>query len=311
MTLTQLEYIIALDTYRHFSLAAEKCFVTQPTLSMQIQKLEEDLGIIIFDRSKQPIIPTEFGAEILLQARKIISESQKLRQIIKDLQQELQGELHIGMIPTLAPYLLPLFLRNFIEKYPKVKLIVTELTTENIVHKLKNDLIDCGILATPLNENQLTEIPLFYESFVAYLSPLHELYIRKTLKNNEIDSKNLFLLDDTHCFSVQALQLCKSRTNQEISSFSYQAGSLETLKRMVDMHAGITLLPELALDNLSEGQLDNIRYFENPEPVREVSLLVRRNVIKKRLLIALQEEILKIIPIKMQHKEQMKLLKIK
>ncbi len=311
MTLTQLEYIIALDTYRHFSLAAEKCFVTQPTLSMQIQKLEEDLGIIIFDRSKQPIILTEFGAEILLQARKIISESQQLRQLIKDLQQELQGELHIGIIPTLAPYLLPLFLRNFIEKYPKVKLIVTELTTENIIHKLKNDLIDCGILATPLNENQLTEIPLFYESFVAYLSPLHELYIRKTLKSNEIDSKNLFLLDDTHCFSVHALQLCKVRTTKETSSFSYQAGSLETLKRMVDMHAGITLLPELALDNLSENQLDNIRYFENPEPVREISLLVRRNVIKKRLLIALQEEILKVIPVKMQYKEKINLLKIR
>lgn len=310
MTLTQLEYIIALDTYRHFSLAAEKCFVTQPTLSMQIQKLEDDLGIIIFDRSKQPIIPTEFGAEILLQARKIISESQQLRQLIKDLQQELQGELHIGIIPTLAPYLLPLFLRNFIEKYPKVKLIVTELTTENIIQKLKNDLIDCGILATPLNENQLTEIPLFYESFVAYISPLHELYSRKTLKN-EIDNKNLFLLDDTHCFSVQALQLCKLQTTKETSSFSYQAGSLETLKRMVDMHAGITLLPELALDNLSENQLDNIRYFENPEPVREISLLVRRNVIKKRLLIALQEEILKVIPVKMQHKEKINLLKIK
>ncbi len=311
MTLTQLEYIIALDTYRHFSLAAEKCFVTQPTLSMQIQKLEDDLGIIIFDRSKQPIIPTEFGAEILLQARKIISESQQLRQIIKDLQQELQGELHIGIIPTLAPYLLPLFLRNFIEKYPKVRLIVSELTTENIVQKLKNDLIDCGILATPLNENQLSEIPLFYESFVAYLSPLHQLYSHKTLKNNEIDSKNLFLLDDTHCFSIQALQLCKVRNIKETSSFSYQAGSLETLKRMVDMHAGITLLPELALDNLSENQLDNIRYFENPEPVREISLLVRRNVIKKRLLIALQEEILKVIPIKMQHKEKLNLLRIK
>lgn len=310
MTLTQLEYIIAIDTYRHFSLAAEKCFVTQPTLSMQIQKLEEELGIIIFDRSKQPIIPTEIGIEILVQARKVVQEASQLRQLVKDLQHEIQGELQVGIIPTLAPYLLPLFLRNFITKYPKVKLIVTELTTENIIQKLKNDTIDCGILATPLNETALTEIPLFYEPFVAYLSPEHELYSHKTLQNKEIAKKNLFLLDDTHCFSVQALQVCNLQSEATNTSFSYQAGSLETLKRMVDLHAGITLLPELALDNLSENQLDNIRYFEKPEPVREISLLVRRNIIKKRMLVALQTEIIAVIPEKMRHKESGKILKI-
>lgn len=299
MTITQLEYIIALDTYRQFSLAAEKSFVTQPTLSMQVHKLEEELGVMIFDRSRQPIVPTEIGIEILQQARKILQEAQLLQQLVKDLQQELQGKLHIGIIPTLAPYLLPLFLRNFITKYPKVELVVTELTTENIIHKLKNDTLDCGILATPLNETQLTEIPIFYEPFVAYLSPNHELFQYKTLNNKQIEGKNLFLLDDTHCFSTQALQLCKTK-NEEIShNFSYQAGSLETLKRMVDIHDGITLLPELALYNLSENQLDNVRYFENPEPVREISLLVRRNVIKKRLITALGDEIAKVIPTKM------------
>jgi LysR family hydrogen peroxide-inducible transcriptional activator len=300
MTITQLEYIIALDTYRHFSMAAEKCSVTQPTLSMQIHKLEDELGVIIFDRSKQPIIPTELGVEILQQARKVLQESQQLQQLVKDLQQDLQGKLHIGIIPTLAPYLLPLFVRNFISKYPKVELIVSELTTENIIQKLKNDTLDCGILATPLNETQLTEIPMFYEPFVAYLSPKHELYSRKTLNNREIDSKNLFLLDDTHCFSAQALQLCKTKDDSATHNFSYQAGSLETLKRMVDVHDGITLLPELALDNLTENQLDNIRYFENPEPVREISLLVRRSVIKKRLITALKNEIINVIPQKMQ-----------
>ncbi len=300
MTITQLEYIVALDTYRHFSMAAEKSFVTQPTLSMQIHKLEEELGVIIFDRSKQPLIPTELGMEILLQARKVLQENQQLYQLVKDLQQELQGKLHIGIIPTLAPYLLPLFIRNFISKYPKVELIVAELTTEIIIQKLKNDTLDCGILATPLNETQLTEIPLFYEPFVAYLSPKHELYDKRNLKNNEIDSKNLFLLDDTHCFSLQALQLCKTKNEALIHNFSYQAGSLETLKRMVEVHDGITLLPELALDNLTENQLDNVRYFENPEPVREISLLVRRSIIKKRLITALQTEIMNVIPQKMQ-----------
>src|ERR1700710_2799563 len=170
MTLVQLEYIVAVDTYRSFVLAAERCFVTQPTLSMQVQKLEDTLGVKLFDRSKQPVSPTEIGIEIIAQARTLLAESEKIREIITDRQKELSGELKVGIIPTIAPYILPKILGGFVQKYPQVKLIVWEQTTESIIQQLKNGTIDCGILSTPLHENTLKEIPVFYENFVAYVS---------------------------------------------------------------------------------------------------------------------------------------------
>jgi LysR family transcriptional regulator, hydrogen peroxide-inducible genes activator len=163
MTITQLEYIVAVDTHRHFAKAAEQCFVTQPTLSMQIQKLEETLGSKIFDRSKQPVIPTEIGEEIIQQARIILNEVKKIDQLISDKQGILKGELKIGIIPTLAPYLLPLFLQPFLKKYPDVTIKVKEMTTDIIVEKLKTGRIDAGLLVTPLQEASIKEYPLFYE----------------------------------------------------------------------------------------------------------------------------------------------------
>src|ERR1700761_8672651 len=181
MTLVQFEYAVAVDTYRSFVLAAEKCFVPQPTLSMQVQKLEDTLGVKIFDRSKQPVTPTEIGVEIIAQARVLLSESEKIKEIISDRQRELSGELKIGIIPTVAPYILPKILRGFIEKYPQVKLIVSEQTTEQIIQQLKLGMIDCGILSTPLKESGLTEIPVFYENFVAYVSKNSKLSKKKNI----------------------------------------------------------------------------------------------------------------------------------
>lgn len=181
MTITQLEYIVAVDTYRSFVAAADKCFVTQPTLSMQVQKLEDTLGVKIFDRSKQPVTPTEIGIEIITQARIMLSESEKIKEIITDRQKELSGELKVGIIPTIAPYILPKILHGFIEKYPQVKLIVWEQTTEQIIAQLKLGVIDCGILSTPLHESTLTEVPVFYENFVAYVSKNSKLSKKKTL----------------------------------------------------------------------------------------------------------------------------------
>src|SRR6201989_1328493 len=170
MTLVQLEYVVAVDTYRSFVLAAEKCFVTQPTLSMQIQKLEDNLGVKLFDRSKQPVTPTEIGIAVIAQARLLLAESEKIKEIISDRQKELSGELRVGIIPTISPYILPKILHGFIDKYPQVKLIVWEQTTEQIIQQLKLGTLDCGILSTPLHESSLTEIPVFYENFVAYVS---------------------------------------------------------------------------------------------------------------------------------------------
>src|SRR3984885_9720067 len=199
MTITKLEYIVAVDTYRSFVLAAEKCFVTQPTLSMQVQKLEDTLGVKLFDRSKQPVTPTEIGTEIISQARIMLGESEKIREIITDRKKELSGELKVGIIPTVAPYILPKILQGFIEKYPQVKLVVWEQTTEQIIQQLKLGIIDCGILSTPLNESNLTEVPVFYENFVAYVSKNSNLSKKRNISPEDIDMEEIWILNEGHC----------------------------------------------------------------------------------------------------------------
>lgn len=179
MTIVQLEYIVAVDTYRSFGMAAEKCFITQPTMSMQVQKLEEDLGVILFDRSKQPVMPTEIGIEILEQARMVLKESYKIKELISNRKGGVEGELKIGIIPTMAPYLMPKVISAFMDKYPRVQLLVWEYTTEQIIHELKNGLLDCGILSTPVKDKSLQENPLFYECFAAYLSKSSPLIKKK------------------------------------------------------------------------------------------------------------------------------------
>src|SRR6185312_6671279 len=211
MTITQLEYVVAVATYKSFVAAAEKCFVTQPTLSMQIQKLEDTLGVKIFDRSKQPVTPTEIGIDIISQARILLAESEKIKEIISDRQKDLSGELKVGIIPTVSPYILPKILSGFIEKYPQVKLIVWEQTTEQIIQQLKLGMIDCGILSTPLHENSLTEIPVFYENFVAYTSKNSKLYKKKNVNPDDIDIEEIWLLNEGHCMREQVLNICQRR----------------------------------------------------------------------------------------------------
>lgn len=305
MTITQLEYVVAVDTYRSFVTAAEKCFVTQPTLSMQVQKLEDTLGVKIFDRGRQPVVPTEIGVEIIAQARIMLSEAEKIKEIITDRQRELSGELKVGIIPTVAPYILPKILHGFIEKYPQVKLIVSEETTEQIIQELKLGTIDCGILSTPLRENSLTEIPIFYENFVAYVSKNSKLSKRKHIIPDDIDMEEIWILNEGHCMREQVLNICQRRkSTQGFKHFEYNTGSVETLKRMVDQNNGATILPELALADLSDKQLDKVRYFKEPEPAREVSIVIQRNFLKRRLIEALKNEILEFLPKRMKTKKK-------
>ena len=304
MTTVQLEYIVAVDTYRHFSMAAEKCFVTQPTLSMQIQKLEEDLDVKIFDRSKQPVIPTEIGEEIIAQARNVLKEAQKIKEIINDKKTKISGEIRLGIIPTLAPYLLPIFLPDFIKKFPDIKLKIFEFTTEILIQKLKNNLLDAGLLVTPLNDESLFENKLFFEEFVVYLSKSNELMNKKYVLANEIDVSKLWLLEEGHCIRSQIVKLCELKTKfKENQIFEYEAGSIETLKKMVEINNGITILPELSLNDLTPQQLLCVRQFSNPVPVREVSLVTHRNFVKKRLIEVLQKEITLSVPFKMKERE--------
>ncbi len=311
MTITQLEYIVAVDTYRSFVSAAEKCFVTQPTLSMQVQKLEDTLGVKIFDRSKQPVMPTEIGSEIISQARIALSESEKIKEIITDRKKELSGELKVGIIPTIAPYILPKILHGFIDKYPQVKLIVWEKTTEQIVQELKQGTIDCGILSTPLHESNLTELPVFYENFVAYVSKNSKLSKKKNIVPDDIDMEEIWILNEGHCMREQVLNICQRRkSTQGFKHFEYNTGSVETLKRMVDENSGATILPELALADLSDKQLDKVRYFKSPEPAREVSIVIQRNFLKRRMIEALKAEITEFLPKRMKSKKKKELMDI-
>lgn len=311
MTIVQLEYIVAVDTYRSFVAAAEKCFVTQPTLSMQVQKLEDTLGIKIFDRTKQPVTPTEIGIEIIDQARIVLAESQKVKEIITDRQRDLAGELRVGIIPTVAPYILPKIASGFMEKYPQVKLVVWEQTTEEIIQQLKMGTIDCGVLSTPLHESTLIEIPVFYENFVAYVSKNSKLSKKKSIHPEDIDMEEIWVLDEGHCMREQVLNICQRRKSTKgFQHFEYNTGSVETLKRMVDINNGATILPELALADVSDKHLDKVRYFRSPEPAREVSIVIQRNFLKRRMIEALKAEILEFVPKRMRTKKKKEVIDI-
>ncbi len=304
MTLVQLEYIVAVDTYRSFVTAAEKCFVTQPTLSMQIQKLEDTLGVKLFDRSRQPVVPTEIGQSVIDQARVILAESDKLQEIISIHKKELAGELKVGVIPTIAPYLLPKIIMSFTAKYQKVQLHIWEYTTEQIVQKLKTGLLDCGILSTPLEDKSLSELPLFYEDFVVYASSASNLLRKENVKTKDINIDELWLLNEGHCMRNQVLNICAQKSLNKTRLFEYNTGSVETLKRMVDLNTGLTILPELSLSDFSEDQMKRIRRFSSPVPVREISIVTHRNFLKRGIISALEREILDSIPQHMHQKNK-------
>jgi LysR family transcriptional regulator, hydrogen peroxide-inducible genes activator len=311
MTFVQLQYIIAIDSYRHFETAAGHCFVTQPTLSMQVQKLEEELGLKIFDRSKQPVIPTEAGIAIIEQARKILSEKNRITEIVQERKGILTGELRIGIIPTLAPYLLPIFVQTFIKKYPQIKLIVHELTTENVVKRLREARIDVGILATPLQEPGIKEHVLFYEELLVYVSEKNGAYKKNYMLAKDIDPNKLWLLEEGHCFRSQIINLCELfKASKERRHFDYEAGSFETLRRMVDLNDGITILPELATLDLSSHQLKLIRHFKKPVPMREVSLVVHRDFVKQRLVKVFKQEIIDAVPEKIKQNKNLHVVPI-
>ncbi|GJM36127.1 MAG: transcriptional regulator [Saprospiraceae bacterium] len=292
MNLQQLQYIIAVDTYRNFAKAAQSCFVTQPTLSMMIQKLEQELALKIFDRSKQPVIPTATGQLIIEQARRVLKESQRIPEIVDRQKGKVSGELRLGIIPTLAPYLLPLFINQFLQKYPEVKVSITEFITDHILQSLKKGTLDAGILVTPIDDTRIREYPLFYEPFHVYTT--HQLDKEYYLPE-DIDPNELWLLEEGHCFRTQIIKLCELRKSAD-RRLQYQAGSIETLKRMVESQHGITVLPQLALKDLTEQQLARVKPFAAPCPVREVSLVTHRDFIKKQLIEKLQEEIMAAVP---------------
>lgn len=309
MTLTQLEYIVAVDTHRHFAQAAEACFVTQPTLSMQIQKLEEELDVKIFDRTKQPVIPTETGALIIAQARVALRESNRIVELVEHQKGTMTGELRIGIIPTLAPYLLPQLFREMRARYPQLNLIIRETITEEIINELKHNRLDCGLVVTPLNDTAISEDVLFYEELFVYVSRKNALYNKRYVLAADINPNELWLLEEGHCFRSQVLNLCELQRRNDIQ-FRYETGNIETLKRMVENTEGITILPELAIKEFSKSQLKLVKRLQAPSPAREVSLVTHRDHIKMKHLAILREQILNMVPKAMQKLHNKKIVEI-
>lgn len=300
VSLIQLEYIVAIDNYRHFAQAADHCFVTQPTLSMQVKKMEDDLGVKIFDRSKQPVMPTEIGLRILEQARIVLSESGKLHELVKQFTGDVSGDLIIGIIPTLSPYLLPLFAGNFKRKYPLVNLRIEELLTSQIAEKLKTDQLDAGIFVTPFNDHSIVEQAVFYEELLGYAHPDHPLLARESVDLSDVSNYDVWLLGDGHCFRNQVINLCSAtnRINHELP-FGFESGSLETLIRLINREGGFTIIPELAVAeglNVPEAQIFR---FSHTKPIREISICYSRLYTKRRLIQLLAEEIAASVPVVM------------
>ncbi|WBL21036.1 LysR family transcriptional regulator [Zunongwangia sp. HRR-M8] len=291
MTITQLHYVLAVAEHKNFTRAAQKVFVTQPTLSMQIQKLEEELDIQIFDRSKKPIELTETGKKIVTQARNIVNESDRIQDIVDQQKGFIGGAFRLGIIPTIMPTLLPMFINNFIKKYPKVKLQIEELHTEAIIEKLKEGHLDAAIAATPLSIDGIKENVLYYEPFVGYIPPSHRLHKDHKIDVGDLDIDDILLLQDGHCFKDGIINLCKTVKSTEAEHFRLQSGSFETLIKLANEGLGMTLLPYLHTLDLPDKDKNNLRMFKDPVPAREVSLIYNRSELKMQIIDAMRKVI--------------------
>ncbi len=291
MTITQLKYVLAVAEHKNFTKAAAHSFVTQPTLSMQIQKIEEELDVKIFNRNKKPIELTEVGEKIVEQAKNIVNESDRITDIIDQDKGYIGGDFKIGIIPTIMPTLLPIFLKTFITKYPKVNLKIQELTTSEIINQLNDGEIDAAIAATPLENENIIERPLYYEPFIGYIPKSHLLNDRKNLNVEDLSLDDLLLLEDGHCFRDGIINLCSTSKNSSPKNFQLESGSFETLIKLANEGLGITLLPYLHSKQLNENDYKNLKNFINPKPAREVSLLHHKNKLKIQITEALKNTI--------------------
>lgn len=295
MTITQLTYVLAIAEHKNFTKAAEHCFVTQPTLSTQIQKLEEELDVLIFDRSKKPIELTEVGRKIVKQARNIVNESDRIQDIVDQQKGFIGGEFRIGVIPTVMPTLLPMFLKTFIKRHPKVKLKIEEMTTDEIIVKIKDGHLDAAIAATPLENESIKERVLYFEPFVGYIPEHHRLYKKSKIETADLEIDDMLLLEDGHCFRDGIINLCKTLKSQTEDSFQLESGSIETLIRLSNEGLGMTLLPYLHTLELNDKLKHNLRYFVEPSPAREVSIIYHKSELKMQIIDALYDVISGII----------------
>lgn len=293
MTLTQLEYVIAVFKHGHFGKAAQSCFITQPTLSMQIQKLEDELQVTIFDRSKNPIRPTIEGHAVIQQAHAIINEQKKLFSIVNESKDEIAGDFTLSVIPTLSPYIVPLFIQEFIKAYPKVNIKITENKTEDILELIQEDKIDAALLVTPLEEKNIIERVLYYEPFYLFAASNHPLSKKSKVRQEDLSLDDIWLLNKGNCFRDQVINICSKDKAYEVKNpINFESGSFETLKNMVLKYGGHTLLPYMATINLPSSHKKLVRPFVRPIPTREVSLIHTKSSLKTKIIDALEKIIL-------------------
>ena len=295
MTITQLSYVLAVAEYRNFTKAAQNCHVTQPTLSMQVQKLEEELNVQIFDRTKKPIELTSVGQKIVSQAKNIVAEAERINDIVDQEKGFIGGEFKLGIIPTIMPTLLPMFLKTYVKKYPKVKLKIEELTTDEIINRLEDGYLDGAIAATPLQIDNIKERVLYYEPFVGYISPNHRLKFKTEIEVPDLNINDMLILEDGHCFRQGVLNLCKTKKEQELDNFQLESGSIEMLVKLVNEGMGMKLLPYLNTLDLKSDQKNNLRFFVNPSPAREVSIIYNKNELKIQIIDSIHQTISGII----------------
>jgi LysR family hydrogen peroxide-inducible transcriptional activator len=306
MTTQQLEYVLAVDKFRHFANAAEACFVTQPTLSMMIQKLEDELEIKIFDRTKHPVTPTAIGEQIIVQARIALNHFRQIREIVDAEKNTAKGEFRLGIIPTIAPYLVPEMLQQHQNYKSEIELTIKEHTTTILINEVVNENLDGGIIAGPIDNPDIVEYPLYYEKFYAYVSPTDYRYNEPKIDLNHVE--NLWLLENVHCFRGQIERLCKEHHQPLDSSSVFESGSIGTLINVVDLNSGITIIPEMYAMALDEEKQTHLREFKDITAVREVSIIVNKEYLRKTMLNIIIDIIRKSVPESMQNPELKKYL---
>ena len=290
MTIIQLEYLLAVANCGSFSLASEHCFVTQPSLSMQIKALEEELGVILLDRSKKPVIPTEAGNVVIAQAQETIKAYNTIRESVAELKGETSGKIRLGVIPTIAPYLLHKFIPDFVKQYPRVELEIREMVTADIIEALKRDKIDAALVASGTCGDGILERDLFSDTFYAYVSPSNTLFERSNIRIEDIDMKDLILLSPGNCMRDQILELCQARRNTP-SNYYFESGSLDTLMRIVDCTSGLTIIPEMALEYIPASRKRQVKTLAKSATSRRIAIAIRRTYVKTSIISALEKSI--------------------
>jgi LysR family transcriptional regulator, hydrogen peroxide-inducible genes activator len=291
VTLTQMRYAVAIEETGNFRLAAEACHVSQSGLSMQIQKLEDLLGVVLFDRSKKPVLVTPAGGPALEQMRSVLRETQRLGQIVIE-EDEPAGRFRLGVIPTLSSTVMPLFLGRFSRAHPKVELAIEELKTQEIITRLRADTLDAGLAATPLGIAGLTETRLGKEAMYAYLPPGDALAKKREVSQSDLKGRTLWVMPEGHCFRSQVLSYCSPQSAEGPASIQFESGSFQTLVRLVDEGLGATVLPELALRDITDARRKaQVRPLVSPVPVREIGLLTSRADLRRRVTEALEVSI--------------------